>query len=140
MHIYKEGHGVLVRRTAFFTLAGLAVWGGMALYDGLVRFDSIKNAYLSDYTLPVLGQRLDLAFLISWALVAAVCVWIFKALNREKTASYLIEADTEFQKVTWPTWNDAFNSALVVLVFVVLMTLIIALYDFILTKLLGLAL
>jgi preprotein translocase SecE subunit len=137
VQIYKEGHGVLVRRTAFFTLAGLVVWGGMSLYDGLVRFDVIKNAALSEYTIPVLGQRPDLAALICWTLVGVVCTWLFKALNREKAADYLIEADTEFQKITWPTWNDAFNSALVVLVFVVLMTLIIAIYDLVLSFILG---
>lgn len=138
MENYKEGHGVLVRRTAFAVLAGVVVWGAMSLYDGLVGVSkTIKDAVLVDYVIPVLRQKLDLAFFVCWAL-AGVAIWrLLKMLGREKAVDFLIETDVEFRKVTWPAWGDAVTSALVVLVFVVVMTSYIALCDFSLGKLLG---
>jgi preprotein translocase SecE subunit len=136
VQIYKEGHGVLVRRTAFAALAGLSVWGGMTLYDALVQ-TPLKKLTLSDYVVPVIGQRPDIAALICWVSVGLTIWWLFKLLNREKYAEYLIETDVEFRKVTWPTWNDAFNSALVVLVFIVILTTLITIFDFSLSKLMG---
>jgi preprotein translocase SecE subunit len=141
VQIHKEGHGVLVRRTTFVSLALLAVWGGMAFYDFLIStFDSMRKLTLSDYRIPVLGQKPDLAAALSWILIAIACWRIFVFLNKAKTVDYLIEADNEFRKVTWPAWRDAVNSALVVLVFIAVVTFLIAVFDFVLTQLLERAL
>jgi preprotein translocase SecE subunit len=134
---YKEGHGVLVRRTAFAVLAGMAVWGAMTLYGALVDFKSIQDLKLVNYRIPVLNQYIDAAFFVTWIAAGLVIWWLYRALSRERAADYLIETEVEFRKVTWPTWNDAVTSALVVLLFVVVMTAYIALCDFSLTSLLG---
>jgi preprotein translocase SecE subunit len=134
---YKEGHGVVVRRTAFVVLSALAVWGAMTLYDALSGFSFVKNSRLIEYKIPVINQYPDAAFFICWA-VAGLAIWrIHKLLSREKTADYLIETDVEFRKVTWPSWKDAVTSALVVLLFVVAMTVYIALCDGALSFILG---
>ncbi|HYC77240.1 MAG TPA: preprotein translocase subunit SecE [Planctomycetota bacterium] len=136
METYKEGHGVVIRRVAYLALCVLVVWGGMTIYDLLVRFDAVRKARLVDYRIPVIQQYLDPAFVVCWLLVAAGCVWIYRLLNRERAAEYLIETDNEFRKVTWPTWTDARNSALVVLVFVLVLTGYIIVCDLTLTKIL----
>lgn len=136
---YKEGHGVLVRRIAFVSLALLVFWGGLSLY-GWLQFPFVKANRWIDYEIPVVKQYVDPAFVITWLLVVGGCVGAFRLLNREKAADFLIETDTEVRKVTWPTWNDAWNSSLVVLLFVVVVTAYIFVCDFVMSRLVGLIL
>ena len=134
MELYKEGHGVLVRRVAFVAVAALVLWGGLTVYDWF-QFDLVREHRMSDYQIPVIRQYLDPAFFLCWILVAAGWVFSYRFLNQERQADFLIETDTEVRKVTWPTWKDAINSSLVVLVFVVVVTFYILACDFVLTHL-----
>ena len=70
----------------------------------------------------MIQQYIDPAFAISWVLVIGGCVLLYRALNRPRAADFLIETDTEVRKVNWPTWNDAWNSSLIVLLFVAVVT------------------
>jgi preprotein translocase subunit SecE len=140
VEIYKEGHGVLVRRIAFVTLAALIVWGGTELYGLLNSGKWVQNNRWVDYRIPVIHQYIDPAFAISWIVVIAACVFLYRGLNRPRAADFLIETDTEVRKVTWPSWNDAWNSSLIVLIFVVVMTGFIFLSDFIIGRLMRLVL
>jgi preprotein translocase SecE subunit len=127
--MYKEGHGVLVRRIAFATLAALLVWGGCELYGWLEPGRWVRDNRWVMYRIPVIHQYIDPAFAISWLTVIAGCVLIYRALNRPQAADFLIETDTEVRKVSWPTWNDAWNSSLIVLLFVVVVTGLIVASD-----------
>jgi preprotein translocase SecE subunit len=137
---YKEGHGVLVRRIAFVAIASLIVWGGTELYGWLYSGEWVRTHRWVDYPIPVIRQYVDPAFVISWIAVIAGCVLVYRALNRQKAADFLIETDTEVRKVTWPTWSDAWNSSLIVLLFVVVMTGFIFLSDFVINRLMRLLL
>jgi preprotein translocase subunit SecE len=141
VEIYKEGHGVLVRRIAFVTLAALLVWGGTELYSWLEPGQWVRNnRWAGGYKIPVLDQYIDPAFLISWAVVIVGCVLLYRALNRQRAADFLIETDTEVRKVSWPSWNDAWNSSLIVLLFVVVVTGFIFVSDFVINNLMKLIL
>jgi preprotein translocase SecE subunit len=135
--IYKEGHGVLVRRVAFVGLATLLIWGGTELYGWLAGADWVRANRWVDYRIPVLNQYIDPAFVISWAIIIVGCIVIYRLLNRERAADFLIETDTEVRKVTWPTWNDAWNSSLIVLLFVVVVTAFIFSSDFVINRIMG---
>ena len=65
------------------------------------------------------------------------CVLLYRLLNSERAADFLIETDTEVRKVTWPTWNDAWNSSLIVLLFVLVVTGFIFLSDFVINRVMG---
>jgi preprotein translocase SecE subunit len=135
--IYKEGHGVLVRRVAFVGLATLLVWGGTELYGWLAGADWVRSNRWVNYRIPVLNQYIDPAFVISWTIIIVGCIAIYRLLNRERAADFLIETDTEVRKVTWPTWNDAWNSSLIVLLFVVVVTGFIFASDFVINRIMG---
>lgn len=143
---YKKGQGAITRRVAFWSLAALIVWGGQGLYTYVLGFDWAKKLLLSSgswnegFELPVLGQRLDVAFLIGWGFVVVALFALFRFLNRPKSADFLIETDTELSKVSWPTWKDAWNSTLVVMIFVLFFTAFLFFSDFLLNKLVGLLL
>ena len=137
--IYKEGHGVLVRRVAFVGLATLLVWGGIELY-GWLQGSWTRNNRWVNYEIPVIRQYIDPAFAISWVVIIAGCIMIYRLLNRARAADFLIETDTEVRKVTWPTWNDAWNSSLIVLLFVLVVTGFIFFSDYVINSLMRLIL
>jgi preprotein translocase subunit SecE len=137
--IYKEGHGVLVRRVAFVGLATFLVWGGVELYGWLQGPWTRGNRWVN-YEIPVIRQYIDPAFIISWFVVIAGCIMIYRLLNRPRAADFLIETDTEVRKVTWPTWNDAWNSSLIVLLFVLVVTGFIFFSDYVINSLMRLIL
>ena len=56
----------------------------------------------------------------------------------ERTRSFTVEVMDEIRKVTWPDWPQLKNSTLVVIVFVVIVSLIIFLMDFVVRNVLGL--
>jgi preprotein translocase SecE subunit len=137
VEIYKEGHGVLVRRVAFVGLATLLVWGGIELYGWLQGADWVRNNRWVNYQIPVVHQYIDPAFVISWAVIVVGCILLYRALNKPRAADFLIETDTEVRKVTWPTWNDAWNSSLIVLLFVLVVTGFIFFSDFVINRVMG---
>jgi preprotein translocase subunit SecE len=137
VEIYKEGHGVLVRRMAFAVSATLIVWGGTELYTWLEGAEWVRRNRWVNYRIPVLDQYIDPAFLISWIVIIAGCVLVYRLLNKERAADFLIETDTEVRKVTWPSWNDAWNSSLIVLLFVLVVTGFIFFSDFVINRVMG---
>ena len=50
---------------------------------------------------------------------------------------FLRDVRNELRKVTWPTWNDAWNSSLIVLLFVVVVTGFIFASDFVINRIMG---
>lgn len=126
----NKGQGVLVRRCAFALIVLLVIWGTMSLYGWLVNLEIggghpfatlLVEKSGTGYVLPVLGQKFDVACIVTWVLAGASIFGIWRLLNRPRAANFLIETDAELRKVTWPNWKDAWNSALVVLVFVFIM-------------------
>jgi len=55
----------------------------------------------------------------------------------ERTRGFTTEVVDEIKKVTWPDWPQLKNSTLVVIVFVVIVSLIIFLMDFVVRNVLG---
>jgi len=130
--IHKQGQGVLVRRSAFWALTVLVVWGGQSLYTWLINsFDFAKTLvleagtadHLDGWEIPVLEQRFDLGFVVSWSLVALALWMIHRLLNKPRSAVFLIETNEELKKVTWPSWADAKSSSMIVLGFMVFLAL-----------------
>ena len=133
LETYKKGQGVLVRRVAFWGLAVLILWGGQALYTFSINtFDFMKILILEDgpgYTLPVLNQKFNVAFVICWAITIAALVGVHAALNRQRSADFLVDTDSELKKVTWPTWKEGWNSSIIVIVFVAFLTVFLVASD-----------
>ncbi len=126
-----------MRRGAFVTLAVLAIWGlGFQLYDWLYELSWVKgNRLLGGYQIPVIEQYLDPAFFICWIAALFAVKSIGAWLNKPKNADFLIDTDSEFQKVTWPTWEDAYKSSTVVIIFVLVLTFTIFGFDALVSKL-----
>lgn len=137
MATYKPGQGNFVRRGTFWSLVVLIVWGGQTLYGFLVSSWAFAaqllfedKAPLEGTMLPLIEQRLNWAFVISWAVVAVAILFLRKLLNKPNTAEFLIGTDDELEKVTWPNRKDAWNSSLVVMVFVAFLAGFLLVSDF----------
>ena len=117
MDIYKSGEGKLTRRVAFYSLLFLSVWGFKVFATFLTRWKWAQTSFV-ELELPYYEQPLNVAVLICVVLNIAVAWFLFKWLNSEKSASLLIDTETELNKVSWPTMEDARHSTVIVLIFV----------------------
>ncbi len=117
MEIYKKGEGKLTRRVAFYSLLVLSVWGFKTLAIQLSAY-KWANEELLGFEMPYYNMPLTVGVLVSIVLNIVLALWLFKLLNGEKVAPTLIETETELKKVSWPSWEDARQSTVIVLIFV----------------------
>lgn len=117
MDIYKNGEGKMTRRVAFYSLLILSIWGFKELATTLAQFSWARTTLL-DFPLPFYEQALTVGVLLSIVLNVVFGWFVFKYINGQKPASLLIDTETELKKVSWPTWEDARHSTIIVLIFV----------------------
>lgn len=130
---YKPDQGRFARGLAFWLLTGLSYFGCSTLYYFLHWSWATDN--LLDRNIPILDMPLNLALIISVVVFFFVEFMILKLIvNRPNVSTMLIDTETEMKKVTWPTWNDAFNSSLIVLAAVAFFAILLGLSDIILNK------
>ncbi len=130
---YKPDQGRFARGLAFWLLTGLTYFGCTTFYYFLHWSWATDN--LIDRTIPILDIPLNPALVISVVLFLFVVFMILKlVVNKPSVGTMLIDTETEMKKVTWPTWNDAFNSSLIVIAAVVFFAILLGLSDIILNK------
>ncbi len=135
LNVYKPDQGMLTRWIAFWSVTALVVWGGLALYDWLVGTADFARTLLFEAgpegsVIPVIEQRMNVAFLCCWVVVIGGTLVVQRMLlANPRNSEFLITTDEEVRKVTWPTWKDSYNSALVVLVFVAILAVFLVLSD-----------
>lgn len=128
MAVYKKDQGILARRSAFWLLLLLVLWGCFRLYVFLQsNFSSLKTGSIGK--MPLLDLEMNWAFGLA-VLAGLAMMWgIWKLLNREKAADLLIDTESELKKVTWPSFNDAVNSSIIVIVTVIIFAAFLSVAD-----------
>jgi preprotein translocase SecE subunit len=118
---YKPDQGRLTRLAAFWALALLFFYGVTSGYQTLTGnlAWSARPLFEGMPRIPVLGLRLNPALLIAVVALAAVWYALYRWLNTPKIADLLIDTESEMRKVTWPSFSEAVNSSVVVIVCVV---------------------
>jgi len=110
--VYKGAQGRVARR---LTLIGLALVFLLGAY--------------SMFTTSTLGPK---ASPIAAAVIAVVGLWVsFRTINYPSFADFLVSVEAEMTKVSWPSKKELMANTKVVLVFMVLFTVLIFLYDII---------
>lgn len=134
---YKKEQGRLARTAVFWTLAALLYYGCASLRQELAaRVGALGRPLVEDFPrIPVLGVALTGAFVIAAVVFAAGVVLLYRWLERPKHADLLIETEQELRKVTWPTVQEAVNSSLVVILFVLFLMAYLAGADALLANL-----
>jgi preprotein translocase SecE subunit len=133
---YKPDQGRLTRLAAFWSLAILVFYGCTSLYGELASRVPALGAplFASFEKLPVVSLRLNGALLITLVVLAASWWGLDRWLNKPKTADLLIETESEMRKVTWPSWSEATNSSVVVIVTVAFLMAFLAGADWLLGR------
>lgn len=133
---YKQDQGRLARMATFWTLVAMAFYGCSSLRAELPGyFPQLGQPLLADLPeIPILGVRLDAAFLIAFVLFVAGTWLIYRWLETPKNADLLIETEAELRKVTWPTMKEVVNSSIVVIVSVLFLMAFLAGADIVLAR------
>ncbi|HEX9793670.1 MAG TPA: preprotein translocase subunit SecE, partial [Planctomycetota bacterium] len=118
------------RQSAFWLGEAMIAYGCMSLRAGLERFDGLRNELAAD--LPLFGTRVNGALLVAFAIFVVLTVSWVRWLSRARAADRLIEVESEIRKVTWPSFKEASNSSVVVIVAVLILMGFLALSDFLL--------
>lgn len=134
LYRYKPDEGRNARQAAFWLGEGMVFFACYALSGTLEGFSGGMRSAVSEgfSELPLLGVRLSPAFLVAATVfLVGSYLWI-RWLGRERIADHLIEVEGEMRKVTWPTFAEASNSSIVVIVMVLILMGYLALSDFVL--------
>ncbi len=131
---YKKDQGRLTRMAAFWSLAILAFYGCVSLYQEMVARSEALTRPIGGIRIPVLGLDLSGALLISTVVFCGTAALLYRYLERPKLADLLIETENELRKVTWPTLQEAIQSSVVVLVVVAVLMGFLAGADFVLGR------
>jgi len=100
--LYKRGQGKYVRITTFVAAMVLAVAGAAAL-----------SAKLAGYSVT---RPPAVRFGIPTALVAMIGLLVFRLVNRQRSADFLIATESEMKKVSWSSKKEIVGSTKVVIV------------------------
>jgi len=133
LYRFKPDEGRNARQAAFWMGEGMLFFACYALSGSLSGFDSLRGPLTEAFpSVPMLGVRLTGAFLVAALVFLVGSFFYLRYLAGEKIAQHLIEVEEEMQKVTWPTFEDATNSSIVVIVTVLILLGFLALSDLVL--------
>lgn len=133
LYRYKPDEGRNARQTAFWLGEGMIFFGSYALSGSLVAFEGLRGSIFADFPeIPLLGLRLTGAFLAASLVFLTASYLYLRYLGREKIADHLIEVEGEMKKVTWPSFEEATNSSIVVIITVLILMGFLAVADFVL--------
>jgi len=133
---YKQDQGRYARLAAFWSLAILAFYGCWQFkVEVLQRWKALKDPLFDSMRkVPILGLDLNLALLITVAVLCLALWALHRWEQKPKVADLLIDTETELRKVTWPTMPEAVNSYVVVIVCVLFLMAFLAGADWVLGR------
>lgn len=136
MAAYKPDQGRMARMASFWTIAAMVFYGCSSLRAELPGyFPKLGQPLMAGLpSIPILGVRLDAAFLIALVLFVAGIWLLYRWLEQPKNADLLIETEAELRKVTWPTMKEVVNSSVVVIVSVLFLMAFLAGADIVLAR------
>jgi preprotein translocase SecE subunit len=132
---YRKDQGRYARMLAFWALTCLFAYGcfhGGGLVTVLDRWMEGSNPVLIE-PFPLV-QKLRVSTLVAIGVVLAIAFAIHVTLSRPKIADALIETEAEMQKVTWPTWSEAWSGTMAVTGMVIVLLVFLTGVDLILLK------
>ena len=133
LEFYKKGQGSTGRLIALVCCVGLVLWGGHSLWTLLEGYAALTKELL---VLPHTGLQIDLALIIALVVAIAGIVGVAWLFNRPKLVDLLVETEAEMKKVSWPSRQEAWNSAVIVVVTVIVLMSLLFVYDFVLNQIL----
>lgn len=132
---YRKDQGRYARMLAFWAIVLLVAYGcfhGGGLVTLLDQSLGSANTVLID-PFPILGT-LKVSSCITLGILLVIALAIHVVLNRPRVADALIETEGEMQKVTWPTWAEAWQGTLAVTAMVIVLFVFLTVADLVLVQ------
>jgi len=133
---YRKDQGRYARMLAFWALLLLFSYGcfhGGGLADLLDRWmDPAANPVLIN-PFPIL-KTLKVSTCIALGVLVISGFGLHMVLNRKRIADSLIETEVEMQKVTWPSWGEAWQGTMAVTVMVIVLFVFLTAVDLLLVQ------
>jgi preprotein translocase SecE subunit len=126
--IYKKGQGTLARWIALGGILLTVLYGCHSFYWKLHGWTG-GSSHTTWFDLPVIGVPINLALVLALVLFLGLSAAFIALFNRPRIVDLLIETETEFRKITWPSWPEAFNSAMVVIGTSLLLAMLLFVFD-----------
>lgn len=127
---YRKDQGRYARMFAFWAIVLLVAYGCFhagGLSSLLEQWMGESNRTFID-PFPIL-KTLKTSTLIALGVLVVVGFVVYRILNRPRIADTLIETEGELQKVTWPTWAEAWQGAMAVTTMVLILFVFLTLVD-----------
>ena len=135
LYAHKPEEGRHARQASFWLGEGMLFFGCHALATELSSWTALRTPVsASRPELPLLGISLTGSFVIALLVFLAASLIYLRMLARPKVADHLIEVEGEIKKVTWPSFEEATNSSIVVIVTVLVLMGFLAVSDFVLGR------
>lgn len=128
---YRKEHGLYARMFAFWACLLLVAYGcfhGDGLADQLGAWMGDENNPVLVASFPIL-KTLRVSTCIALAVLLIAGFVIHSVLNRPRIADALIDTENEMVKVTWPSWQEAWQGTLAVGVMVLVLFVFLTLVD-----------
>lgn len=130
---YRKDQGRMARLTAFWSLAILIFYGCTSLHTYLPRFwGALGKPLWTGARVPVVGLDISGALILTVIVLGASIYLLHRWQTKPANADLLIETESELRKVTWPTFDEALKSSIVVIICVIFLMGFLALADFVL--------
>ncbi|MCP4094485.1 MAG: preprotein translocase subunit SecE [Planctomycetes bacterium] len=136
LYRHKPEEGRNARQTAFWLGEGMIFFACYSLSGTLESWKSLRAPLFGDtpIQIPLLGIELTGAFVAATIAFFAMSFFFLRYLAAEKIADHLIEVESEMNKVTWPSFEEATNSSIIVIITVLILMGFLALSDFVLSQ------
>jgi preprotein translocase subunit SecE len=132
---YRKDQGRYARMITFWAIMLLVAYGCFhsgGLVNFLDRSMGDSNPVLIE-SFPLVGRlRVSTCVVLGVLLLTGIVVQAL--MHRPKIADTLIETELEMQKVTWPTWGEAWQGTMAVTMMVVVLFLFLSAVDLLLLK------
>lgn len=135
LYAHKPDEGRHARQASFWLGEGMIFFGCYALSVELLGVSALRTPVVAGFPqVPLLGIPLTGSFVVA-ALVFLACSFLYlRTLAKPRVADHLIEVEGEMRKVTWPSFEEATNSSIVVIVTVLVLMGFLAAADFVLGR------
>ncbi|HEU4396133.1 MAG TPA: preprotein translocase subunit SecE [Planctomycetota bacterium] len=134
---YRPGQGSTARALAWIVGVGFSLWGVYDLWGWLHGFAALSRPFLEPplHRVPLTrGLPISGSLAIAAGVVAGAVLLVAWLLKRPWLADLLIDTEGEMKKVTWPGREEAWSATKVVSVTVIVITVVLLVFDMILTQ------
>jgi preprotein translocase subunit SecE len=129
----RPGQGKWPRFLTGASAISIGLFGCLTLYDALAYDEFMYPVW----RIPGIDFELTWPLMISGIVFILCMAGTYLLVNSRRIVDFLLDTEGEVRKVSWPGWNEVVGSSIVVIFTVIVLSIYIALADYIFNKLMG---